>query len=67
MFSTSQPLGGALGVAVAGTIFFDRVLTHGFTAAFTHTLLFIAAGFIACAALSLALPRTAIAEEDTLA
>jgi EmrB/QacA subfamily drug resistance transporter len=60
VFSTAQQLGGALGVAIVGTIFFDRVGAAGFTAAFTHAAPFVAAGFAACGVLALALPRTAV-------
>ena len=60
MFSTAQQLGGALGVAIVGTIFFDRVGSAGFTAAFIHAAPFVAASFAACGVLALALPRTAV-------
>jgi EmrB/QacA subfamily drug resistance transporter len=62
VFSTAQQLGGALGVAIIGTIFFDRLDGHGFTAAFTHAAPFAAGGYVLCALLSLALPRTAVEE-----
>ena len=62
VFSTAQQLGGALGVAIIGTIFFDRLAGHGFTAAFTHAAPFAAGGYVLCALLSLLLPRTAVEE-----
>jgi MFS family permease len=64
VFSTAQQLGGALGVAIAGTIFFEHMTAgHGFTAAFTHTAPFVAGAYVVCALLSLALPNTAVMEE----
>jgi hypothetical protein len=63
LFSTAQQLGGALGVAVLGTIFFGQLGAHSFTQAFTHSLPVTAGLFLAAAALSLMLPKTAVAEE----
>jgi EmrB/QacA subfamily drug resistance transporter len=60
VFSTAQQLGGALGVAIVGTIFFDRVGSGDFTAAFIHAAPFVAASFAGCGVLALALPRTAV-------
>jgi EmrB/QacA subfamily drug resistance transporter len=62
VFSTAQQLGGALGVAILGTLFFDALGDHGFTGAFTHAAPFAAGGYVLCALLSLALPRTAVEE-----
>jgi EmrB/QacA subfamily drug resistance transporter len=62
VFSTAQQLGGALGVAILGTVFFDALGSHGFTAAFTHAAPFAAGGYVLCALLSLALPKTAVEE-----
>ena len=63
LFSTAQQLGGALGVAVIGTIFFGQLGAHSFTQAFTHSLPVTAGLFLASAALSLMLPKTAVADE----
>jgi EmrB/QacA subfamily drug resistance transporter len=63
MFSTAQQLGGALGVAVVGTIFFGQLGEHSFTYAFTHTMPVTAGLFLAAAALSLILPKTAVTDE----
>jgi hypothetical protein len=63
LFSTAQQLGGALGVAVIGTIFFGQLGTHSFTQAFTQDLPVAAGLFLASAALSLLLPKTAVADE----
>jgi EmrB/QacA subfamily drug resistance transporter len=62
VFNTSQQLGGAIGVAIIGTIFFAHLGGHGFTEAFTHAAPFVAAGYGVCALLALALPRTAVTE-----
>jgi hypothetical protein len=59
LFSTAQQLGGA----VIGTIFFSQLGTHSFTQAFTHGLPVAAGLFLASAALSLLLPKTAVADE----
>jgi EmrB/QacA subfamily drug resistance transporter len=37
LFNTAQQVGGALGVAMIGTIFFNRVSSHAFHDAFTYT------------------------------
>jgi hypothetical protein len=65
LLTTVQQLGGAIGVAVIGTVLFDYLDGHSFTAAFTHTVPFPAAALLAATALSLVLPRTAAAD-DTL-
>jgi MFS family permease len=65
-FTTAQQLGGAIGVAVIGTVFFSQLDGHGFTGAFAHTLPLAAGLFLLAAVLVLALPRTAVAEGDVL-
>jgi MFS family permease len=60
VFSTAQQVGGAIGVAVAGSVFFPRVAAAGFTAAFEFAVPLAIAAFAGCALLSLALPRTAV-------
>jgi EmrB/QacA subfamily drug resistance transporter len=65
LFSTAQQLGGALGVALAGTVFFGQLGRHSFTGAFTGTMPVVAALFLAAAALSLILPKTAVTDEYT--
>jgi EmrB/QacA subfamily drug resistance transporter len=64
MFSTSQQLGGALGVAVIGTVFFTQLESHPSTAAFRHTMPVVIGLFAAAALLALALPKTAVSEEE---
>ncbi len=60
IFSTAQQLGGALGVAVVGTVFFGQLGTHSFTQAFEHSAPVVIGLFVAAAALALALPKTAV-------
>ena len=64
LFSTAQQLGGAVGVALLGTIFFGAVTSgHTFAAAMRHTAPYAVGAFALCAALSLLLPHTAVSEE----
>jgi EmrB/QacA subfamily drug resistance transporter len=63
LFSTAQQIGGAIGVAVLGTIFFGSVAAgHTFAAAMTRGAPYAIGAFALCAALSLLLPRTAVAD-----
>jgi EmrB/QacA subfamily drug resistance transporter len=64
MFSTSQQLGGAIGVALIGTVFFTQLESHPFTDAFKHTMPVVIGLFLAASLLALALPRTAVTEEE---
>jgi EmrB/QacA subfamily drug resistance transporter len=63
LFSTAQQLGGALGVALLGTVFFGYVDGHSFQAALIHTAPYAMGAFALCGILSLLLPRTAVSEE----
>jgi EmrB/QacA subfamily drug resistance transporter len=62
LFSTAQQLGGALGVALLGSVFFGYLNGHSFRAALIHTAPYAAGAFALCAVLSMLLPRTAVAE-----
>jgi MFS family permease len=64
MFSTAQQLGGALGVALVGSIFFGQLESHSFTDAFEHSMPLVIGLFLAAAALSLVLPKSAVSEEE---
>jgi EmrB/QacA subfamily drug resistance transporter len=66
-FSTAQQLGGALGVAVIGTVFFSRLESHSFTDSFTAALPIAGGLFLVAAALALVLPRSAVSEEEAAA
>jgi hypothetical protein len=63
-FSTAQQLGGALGIAVIGTVFFSELENGSFTDGFTAALPIAGGLFLAAAALSLVLPRTAVGEDE---
>jgi hypothetical protein len=65
-FTTAQQLGGALGVAVVGTVFFSDLDGRSFTDSFTDALPIVVGLFLLAAVLALALPRTAVAEEEAL-
>ena len=54
-----QQLGGALGVAVLGTLFFSAAASHGFLVAFERTLWVESAVLVATAALVFLLPMRA--------
>jgi hypothetical protein len=64
LFSTAQQLGGALGVAVTGTVFFgDLGSGHSFAEAFRHAGPYSLGAFALCGLLALLLPRTAVGDE----
>lgn len=63
IFSTAQQLGGALGVAIIGTIFFGYLEDgHPYEAALIHTVPYAAGAFALAAAASLLLPHTAVTD-----
>jgi EmrB/QacA subfamily drug resistance transporter len=63
LFSTAQQLGGAVGVAVFGTVFFGYLTGHSFEASIVHTAPYAMGAFALCAVLALLLPRTAVSEQ----
>jgi hypothetical protein len=63
LFSTAQQFGGAVAIAVIGTVFFTRLEHESFTDAFTYALPIAAGLYVAAALLALLLPRTAVEEE----
>ncbi len=63
LFATSQQLGGAIGVALFGSIFFGWVSSgHTFAASMTRGAPFAIGAFALCALLSLLLPHSAVSE-----
>ena len=65
IFSTGQQLGGALGVAIIGTLFFGYLADgHSYEAALTHTVPYAAAAFALAAVASLLLPHTAVTDDN---
>jgi EmrB/QacA subfamily drug resistance transporter len=67
LFSTAQQLGGAVGVAIIGTVFFGAASAHSFAAAFTRTAPYAIGAFALCAVLSLLLPGKALTDEELTA
>jgi EmrB/QacA subfamily drug resistance transporter len=64
LFSTAQQLGGAIGVALLGTVFFGSVTSgHTFAQALVRTSPYAVGAFLLCGLLSLLLPRTAVPDE----
>jgi len=64
LFSTAQQLGGALGVALFGTVFFGAVSGgHSFGAAMVHTAPYAMGAFALCGLLAVLLPRTAVGDD----
>jgi len=64
LFGTAQQLGGALGVALFGAVFFGYLTGHSYEAAIVHTAPYGVGAFVLCAAASMLLPRTAISEQE---
>jgi EmrB/QacA subfamily drug resistance transporter len=67
LFSTAQQLGGAIGVAILSSAFFGRLPGHGFTSAFAYATPRAVVAYALCAVLCLLLPKTAVAEDPSLA
>jgi hypothetical protein len=63
LFTTIQQLGGAIGVAVIGTVFFGYLSGHPFLDAFTRSAPLAIGAFLISGVLALMLPRTAVADE----
>jgi EmrB/QacA subfamily drug resistance transporter len=66
VFSTAQQLGGAIGVAALGTVFFNHAGGLPTLGAFEAAASIAAGGFALCGLLSLGLPRNALSEDDVL-
>jgi hypothetical protein len=67
LFTTAQQLGGAIGVAAVGTVFFSYLDGHTFLASFQHSAPYVMAAFVASGLLALILPRIAVGEEELVA
>ncbi|HZQ66569.1 MAG TPA: MFS transporter [Gaiellaceae bacterium] len=63
VFSTAQQLGGAVGVAIVGSVFFAQLETHSYTSSFEHAVPVVIGLYVAAALLALVLPRTAVGED----
>lgn len=66
IFSTVQQIGGAVGVAALGSVFFGYVQPHGYRAAFIHTAPAVAGVFLLAALIAVVLPSTALDENEAL-
>ena len=65
-FSTAQQVGGALGIAVIGSVFFGHAPGAHLNGAFGAALIGVIAAYAAAGALCLLLPRSALSEEQTI-
>jgi EmrB/QacA subfamily drug resistance transporter len=63
-FTTAQQLGGALGVAIVGSLYFAQLESHAATIAFRHATLLVGGVFLAASAVALTLPRTALSGDE---
>lgn len=66
IFSTVQQVGGVMGVAALGSIFFSYAQPHGYRAAFIHTIPYVTGIFLVAAAIALILPKTALGDAEAL-
>lgn len=67
LFSTAQQLGGAVGVALLGTVFFGYLNGHSLADAFIHAAPYSMGAFALCGAAAMLLPKTAVADEVLIA
>jgi MFS family permease len=65
-FSTAQQVGGALGIAVIGTVFFGHTPGAHLNAAFGVAQLVVIAAYLGAGVLCALLPRSALSEEQTM-
>ncbi len=66
VFGTAQQLGGALGVATIGSVFFSNLSTQGFDGAFRATLPYVVGAILLCSLLCFLLPNKAVADEAVI-
>jgi hypothetical protein len=66
LFGTAQQIGGAVGVAVMGTIFFGDLHGSSFRDAFLGVTPYLVAVYVVAALLCLALPARAVDEDAAL-
>ena len=65
-FSTAQQLGGAIGIALVGALFFDHISDSYFNSAFRAALIAVCIAYAAAGVISLRLPRTALSDDRVL-
>jgi EmrB/QacA subfamily drug resistance transporter len=66
VFTTAQQLGGALGIAVIGSVFFAHLGTGHFNTAFKAAAPVAIGAYLLCAALACLLPNRAVTEEEVI-
>jgi hypothetical protein len=66
MFSTAQQLGGSVGIAVIGSIFFGADPKAHLNGSFAAVLPWVAVAFALAGVVSLALPNSALTEEQVV-
>ncbi len=66
LFGTAQQLGGAIGVAAMGAIFFGDLGRGSFRGAFEHTVPYLVGTLLVAGVLCLALPQRAVDEDAAL-
>ena len=66
MFSTARQLGGAIGIAAIGSVFFAHLASDHFNAAFRAAALCAIAAYLVCAALASLLPDDAVTDDDVI-
>jgi ABC-type proline/glycine betaine transport system permease subunit len=66
VFSTAQELGGAVGVAVLGSVVFAHLAVDHFDAAFKAAVPLTVIAYLVCAGLSCLLPDRAVTDEDVI-
>ncbi len=62
-FSTAQQLGGAIGVALVGALFFDQISDTHLNSAFRAALIAVTSIYAAAGLIALRLPKTALSDE----
>jgi EmrB/QacA subfamily drug resistance transporter len=67
VFSTAQQLGGAIGIAAIGSVFFAHVASDHFNTAFRAAAPCTVAAYLACAGLACLLPNKAVTDDDLIA
>lgn len=64
IFSTAQQLGGAIGVAIVGGIFFSHVQANNFMDAFKVAVPFVIAAYLLAGIFTVFLPNGAVGDEE---
>jgi sugar phosphate permease len=65
-FSTAQQLGGAIGIALVGALFFDHVGDSHLNGAFGAALIAVSIAYAVAGLISLRLPATALSDDRVI-